>query len=100
MPWKKDVAAIHFMFGQQAGNAIADVLGKVNPSGRLPLTFLNKEDEQLTTPEQWPGMSGNPLKVDFQKPTYSNYTEGLLVGYRWYDARALTSTLVSRSATA
>eukprot|EP01043_Picozoa_sp_COSAG02_P021029 COSAG02_NODE_1055_length_14928_cov_67.022726_8_plen_91_part_00 len=47
---------INFMPGQQAGHAIADCLfGKTNPSGKLPLTMPNKENEQDFTTEQWPG---------------------------------------------
>mmetsp|Transcript_88680 Transcript_88680/g.286487 ORF Transcript_88680/g.286487 Transcript_88680/m.286487 type:complete len:716 (-) Transcript_88680:73-2220(-) len=87
MPWSKDVAAIltNFMPGQQAGNAIADVLfGKVNPSAKLPLTFPNVENETKLTPEQWPGVP------DVSQPFYAFYAEKLLVGYRYYDAHGLT----------
>ena len=52
LPWSREVAAVvtNFMPGQQAGNAIADILfGHVNPSGKLPVTFPNKEktDEEV-----------------------------------------------------
>jgi hypothetical protein len=59
LPWVHDVAAVltNFLAGQQCGNAIADVLyGAVNPSGRLPLTFPNKDGEWQTSPAQWPGL--------------------------------------------
>lgn len=88
-PWSGKVKAIltNFMPGQQAGNAIADVLlGKVNPSGKLPLTFPNKEDEVEFAPDQWPGLP------DPKNPTYANYTEELLVGYRYYDAHKIEFT--------
>lgn len=80
MPWAGKVPAIlaAFLPGQEDGNAIADVLfGKVNPSGRLPLTFPIA-DSQVPFPSQnqYPG-------VNDQEP----YDEGLLVGYRWYDAK-------------
>jgi beta-glucosidase len=89
MPWSPKVAGIfiNFMPGQQAGHAIADCLfGKVNPSGKLPLTMPNKENEQDFTDEQWPGLP------DPGTPIYANYTEKLLVGYRYYDAKKIDFT--------
>ena len=83
LPWSKDVAAIlaTFLPGQQAGPAITSLLyGEVNPSGKLPLTFPNKENEINFTPEQWPG-----VPAPGEKFTQANYTERLLVGYRYYD---------------
>jgi beta-glucosidase len=82
MPWSKSVKGIltNFLPGQQAGNAIADVLfGDVNPSAKLPLTFPNKENEIGFTQEQWPGIPAS-------KPLNAAYSEKLLVGYRYYDA--------------
>jgi len=87
MPWSQQVAAVltNFMPGQQAGNAIADVLfGVVNPTGRLPVTFPNKENETAFSPAQYPGLP------DPQNPTYVQYSEKLLVGYRYYDANRIT----------
>lgn len=89
MPWSGEVAAIltNFMPGQQAGNAIADVIfGKVNPSGKLPLTFPNTENETKITQAQWPGLP------DASKPEYCYYEEKLLVGYRYYDAHNIQFT--------
>jgi beta-glucosidase len=80
MPWKDLVPAIviSWLPGQEAGNALADILfGTVNPSGRLPITMPNKENEIGFTPEMYPGVG---------TPPEATYTEGLLVGYRWYDA--------------
>lgn len=88
MPWSGDVAAIltNFMPGQQAGFAIADVLfGVVNPSGKLPLTFPNRENETELAPSQWPGLPEN-------NPTEETYSEELLVGYRYYDAKGIEFT--------
>ena len=51
-PWRDSVDAIvtNFMPGQEAGNALADVLfGAVNPSARLPITLPNKDNEQGMT---------------------------------------------------
>lgn len=89
MPWSGEVAAIltNFMPGQQAGNAIADVIfGKVNPSGKSPLTFPNTENETKITQAQWPGLP------DARKPEYCYYEEKLLVGYRYYDAHNIKFT--------
>jgi len=87
MPWSTKVPAIltNFMPGQQAGNAIADVLfGAVNPSARLPVTFPNKENETAFSPAQYPGLP------DPKNPTYVDYSEKLLVGYRYYDANRIS----------
>lgn len=119
-PWEPLVKGIvtNFMPGQQAGNAITDVLlGAVNPSAKLPITFPNMENETQFAPDQWPGVPDAPLpspKTDPRQlcedvatpqnfvqgfgeetalaaappPTppvckFSNYTEHLLVGYRY-----------------
>ena len=77
LPWHDQVPSIliSWLPGQEAGNAIADVLfGAVNPSGRLPVTMPNKENEVGFTPEQFPG-TGNPPE--------SSYIEELLIGYRY-----------------
>ena len=90
LPWSKDAAAIlaTFMPGQQAGPAITSLLyGEVNPSGKLPLTFPNKENEINFTPEQWPG-----VPAPGEKFTQANYTERLLVGYRYFDQKNIDFT--------
>jgi beta-glucosidase len=77
-PWDDSVAAILSMGmpGQEEGNALADVVfGAVNPSGRLPVTFPNKDNEVAFTTEQYPGVNNQ-----------ANYTEKLNIGYRWYAA--------------
>jgi beta-glucosidase len=66
--------------GMEGGNALARVLfGDVNPSGKLPATFPKKlSDTSAATfgPSAYPGTNGTVT-----------YAEGLLVGYRWYDAK-------------
>jgi len=89
LPWNKQVAAIltNFMPGQQAGNAIADVLyGVVNPSAKLPITLPNKENETELSPRQWPGYP------DPANPAHADYSEKLNVGYRYYDTYSIDFT--------
>jgi beta-glucosidase len=78
MPWKDKVAAIVEAWypGEGGGPAIANVLfGKVNPSGKLPVTFPARDEDSPT----W-GTDGTFA----ENPDYS---EGLKMGYRWYDAQ-------------
>jgi beta-glucosidase len=83
MPWLDKVKGVFEAWypGQQSGNAIAALLfGDVDPSGKLPVTFPASLDQvPAHTAAQWPGVDG---KV--------SYSEGLDVGYRWYDTQHLT----------
>lgn len=87
MPWVDLVPAIvqAWYLGSETGNALADVMsGKVNPSGKLPFTFpVALEDGPITTEEQYPGIPGE----DGIDQVY--YTEGIYVGYRWYEAKGI-----------
>lgn len=81
MPWIHRVAAVLEAWypGERGGHAIAHLLfGDANPSGRLPITFPARESDLPTagSPLKWPGT-----------PDHIDYSEGLLVGYRWYDAK-------------
>jgi beta-glucosidase len=70
--------------GQRGGEAIANLLfGDVNPSGKLPITFP-KSDADLPHPKlEMP--PPNQQSAPKAAPDI-NYTEGLKVGYKWYDA--------------
>jgi beta-glucosidase len=79
--WIDKVAAVMQAWypGQECGNAIADVLfGRVSPSGRLPQTFPEYLEDNPTF-LHYPGENG---KV--------NYSEGIFVGYRYYDKKNIT----------
>jgi beta-glucosidase len=79
MPWLSKVGAVveSWYPGARGGEAIAEVLtGKVNPSGRLPLTFPQNE-EQLPRP-----VISNAQDVDYN-------IEGAAVGYKWFDEKKL-----------
>jgi len=86
MPWRDKVKAILAAWypGQEGAQAIAEVLtGKVNPSGRLPITFP-AGIEQLPRPSV-PGY-GSPEGT----PVTLQLSEGADVGYRWYAKKGLT----------
>ena len=80
MPWRNKVKAIVEAWypGQAGAQAIAEVLtGKVNPSGRLPITF--PADLTQTPRPELPGLGtpwGTAVTIE--------YNEGAEVGYRWY----------------
>jgi beta-glucosidase len=84
MPWLDDVATVLEAWypGQEAGNAIADVLtGAAEPSGRLPQSFPAKWSDNPAhsqDPEIYPGLDG---KV--------RYAEGVFIGYRHYDRHGI-----------
>lgn len=80
MPWSGKVKAIleAWFPGEAGGQAIAEVLtGKVNPSGRLPMTF--PVNEAQTPRPKLPGL-GTP----YGSPVTIRYQEGAEVGYRWF----------------
>jgi beta-glucosidase len=88
MPWLNQVRGVLDMFypGEQDGNAAAALLfGDVDPSGKLPVTFPKSiSQDPIKSAQQWPGV---PNKAGVPQ---SHYSEGLLVGYRWYDAKHIT----------
>jgi len=79
MPWLEDVAGLVEAYypGQENGNAVAQILlGKVNPSGKLPITFPKRlEDSPASINSPYPGCRE------------VNYGEGIFVGYRYYDIK-------------
>jgi len=74
--------------GIRGGEAVARVLfGDVNPSGKLPVTFPRSEADlpQARVAGMLPGPAGGEPKEQ-KTPFDINYTEGLKVGYKWYEA--------------
>ncbi|HEY1519772.1 MAG TPA: glycoside hydrolase family 3 C-terminal domain-containing protein [Solirubrobacteraceae bacterium] len=82
MPWLGSVGAVldDWYPGQSNGTSLARVLfGQVDPSGHLPVTFpASLSQVPAATAAQFPGTAG---KVQ--------YSEGIDVGYRWYDAQRI-----------
>jgi beta-glucosidase len=100
--WKSmpDAILLPWQGGQEIGNSIADVLsGKTTPSGKLPMTWPISIYDDPTTKnfpiETAKGKtnSTNPQNVLVEAATkanlknvgYTNYEEGIYVGYRYYD---------------
>jgi beta-glucosidase len=86
LPWLANVSAVleAWFPGQRGGPAIANILfGAVNPSGKLPVTFPVSVND-LPHPT-----IAAPNPSDPNDPFPVNYSEGLLVGYKWYDANNL-----------
>jgi beta-glucosidase len=98
MPWIDKVNGVLAAFypGIRGAEAIANILfGEVNPSAKLPLTFA-KSDADLPHP-QIAGMNLTPAPPTGGPGGFGGgrgglppfdvpYTEGLKVGYKWFDA--------------
>ncbi|MET9961639.1 glycoside hydrolase family 3 C-terminal domain-containing protein [Streptomyces sp. NPDC006326] len=79
LPWREDVAAVLLTWfpGQEGGAALADVLlGHTEPGGRLPTT--------------WPAAFADaPVTEVVPTEGRLEYGEGLLIGYRAYEAQGV-----------
>ncbi|WP_081318740.1 glycoside hydrolase family 3 C-terminal domain-containing protein [Xanthomonas translucens] len=88
MPWLQQVPAVLEAWypGIRGGEALARLLlGDVNPSGRLPVTWL-RDVAQLPRPSI-PGLGFKPAQPAGSNVDYA--IEGANVGYRWFAARGL-----------
>ena len=94
MPWLEKASAVLEAWypGNRGAAALARILvGKVNPSGRLPITFPQSESQLprpavpgrdlLQPPNRW-----TPTETLFDV----NYTEGANAGYKWFATQKLT----------
>ncbi|GLB34071.1 putative glycosyl hydrolase 3 family protein [Lyophyllum shimeji] len=83
MPWVEQASTVlqAFYGGNELGNGLADVLfGKVNPSGKLPLTFPKRLEDSPSYP------SFGDRGQEYGKILYN---EGIFVGYRGFEIKKL-----------
>lgn len=76
--WQEKVPGLIYLWypGQEGGTAAAEIIfGKTNPSGKLPVTFEKK----------WEDNPAYRFYYDDDNDKRVSYGEGLLVGYRHYD---------------
>jgi len=84
-----DAIIVPWQGGQEAGNAVLDVLvGDTNPSGRLPTSFP-VDYTDVPSSGNFPGIpTGEPVMIRGmfeEQPSRVDYEEGIYVGYRYYD---------------
>lgn len=91
--WKDaaDAILLSWQPGQEAGNAITDVVsGKMNPSGKLPVTFPLSIDD-VASGKNFPGTvldttAPKPQNPLAGIPSEEIYEEGIYIGYRYFDS--------------
>ena len=101
--WKHlpDAIVLAWQGGQEGGNSVADILsGKVNPSGKLPMTFpvqlsdhasdanFTHEGKPMGITDMIAGKSV-PEEEQVRNVDYTIYEEGIYVGYRHFDKAGL-----------
>jgi len=79
LPWAERAPAVveGWLAGEEGPQALAEILlGKTNPSGKLPFTFPRRLED-------------NPAYLYYSPGREARYGEGVFVGYRYYEKRKL-----------
>jgi beta-glucosidase len=105
MPWLGKVKAVLDMWfpGDEGGTATARLLlGRTSPAGRLPVTWpawlaQGVANDPAVPERNWPGVhpNGSPCFAwqvgwPWGSDCRTSYSEGIFVGYRWFDKQGLT----------
>lgn len=102
--WKAlpDAILLAWQGGQEGGNSVADILsGKVNPSGKLPMTFPIRVSDHASH-ANFP-LDGKPMSLTdmifssgkkegeekVRNEDFTLYEEGIYIGYRHFDKKGL-----------
>ncbi len=91
--WNEKVAAILYAWypGQNGNRALAGILsGRINPSGRLPITIEKRFEDSPGYPYLPPGDDVSTERDDMDPSVRIHdivYIEGVFVGYRWYESK-------------
>jgi beta-glucosidase len=83
MPWIEQANAVVWGWygGMEAGHAFADILtGDVNPSGKMPITLPARLEDTA------------PIALNDYNAKESLYTEGVFIGYRWFEQQNIKPT--------
>jgi beta-glucosidase len=93
-PWIEKVKSVIWEFypGQNGTIATAEILaGKVNPSGKLPISIEKEINDNPSTKNFNIGWRDSKPKFKVGCRTYQNidYKEGIFIGYRYYDTNSI-----------
>lgn len=86
LPWLSQVKAVLEMWypGDAGGIATANVLlGRTSPAGRLPFTWAAQLNQYVSHDPAYPERSSDGIEGR------TTFSEGILVGYRWFDAQKI-----------
>jgi beta-glucosidase len=88
-PWIDRIPTLLYLWypGEEGGTALADILfGVHNPEGKLPDTFEKRWEDNPTFHSYYPQDNSNPAEPHIR------YTEGVFLGYRYFDTPSADTT--------